>query len=85
MTHTKAQNWKQWDKERDAFEARLPRGFTLDLQALQAHIARLLEIAPKDSAGRIETNAYIIIERLQKDYNRFSEYLKEPSLYRRPL
>lgn len=67
--------WERWHQERTSFVKRETEGFTKDLKALEQHIKKLQEIAPKDEAGWPVTNALTIITKLQKDYIRFKSLL----------
>jgi len=63
---TKA-DWVPWHSERQAFKARESTGFEGDIAALEAHILKLVELAPKDQAGLLNLNALDVIDLLRKD------------------
>lgn len=57
--------WQAWHEERERYARRETKGFTADLKALEQHIAKLQEVAPKDEAGYCHTTALIYLNQLQ--------------------
>lgn len=70
MARLTQQDWELWEKERTYFKARETEGFTKDFAALEAHIKRLQEVAPKDKAGWPVGQALKVIDQLQRDFHR---------------
>lgn len=69
--------WKAWSEERASFAARDSTGFTQDVIALEAHIATLIQVCPKDAAGWPTRIALYTINNLQKDLETFTRYLDQ--------
>ncbi|MBA7663060.1 hypothetical protein ES703_71098 [subsurface metagenome] len=67
MARTTKAAWKAWHSERERYRHRDSEGFTKDVDALEAHIQKLVELAPKDQAGLLNLNALDIIDLLRKD------------------
>lgn len=68
-------NWQPWHDEIKRFKAREPEGLDKDLAALAAHIKKLREICPKDSAGYPTTRALDCLNKLQMYLNGVKSYL----------
>jgi len=58
---------KAWNEERQRFQELEPQGFEIDIANLTKHISKLQEVAPKDRAGWMNTNALEAIEKLKAD------------------
>ena len=74
--HTKA-DWKPWLEERRHFKNRESEGLTKDMEALAAHIKRLQELAPKDTAGWPIGNALKTIDTLHLEYLRIQRLIEQ--------
>jgi len=74
--HTK-DDWKAWDKEKANFAARDTWGFAEDMNALRAHISKLIEVCPKDSAGWPVGAALNVINKLRNNLDTFNRYFDQ--------
>lgn len=72
----KVKDWTAWHEERKRFQARDTQGFTKDLKAFEQHIKNLTQVCPKDAAGWPVGTALYHLDILQKEYDRFKEYLE---------
>jgi len=59
-------NWQPWQDEIKRYKARETEGLDKDLKALIAHIEKLREICPKDSAGSPTILALLYINKQQR-------------------
>ncbi len=75
MTRTIKDDWKPWHEEIKRYANRDTEGLTKDLAALEAHIKKLAEVCPKDSAGFPHTTALIYFNRLQIRLDEVKNYL----------
>lgn len=70
------QNWSEWHEERKRFKERETEGFIKDIAALEAHLIKLRQVAPKDKAGVLHSNAWDYCNKLQKFHDKVMEYLE---------
>ncbi|MBA7661740.1 hypothetical protein ES703_69760 [subsurface metagenome] len=75
MTRITKNSWQPWRDEIKRFKARETQGLTKDMAALEAHIKKLREICPKDSAGYPHITALIYLNRLQMHLDGVKSYL----------
>jgi len=75
MKNLTKKDWVNWHEERERFSVRGTEGFTKDLEALEAHIKKLIEFAPKDDAGWPVLTALNALQDLKADHARFKRYL----------
>jgi len=75
MTCLTKNDWQPWHDEVKRFEARETEGLPKDLQALEAHIKKLREVCPKDSAGYPTTRALTYLNKLQRHLDGVKSYL----------
>lgn len=68
-------DWQPWHDEIKRYAKRDTQGVTRDLEALEAHIKKLGELAPKDKAGCRHTNAIIYLNTLQTRLTSVKSYL----------
>jgi len=68
-------NWKAWDEEKKRFAKRETGGFAADLKALEQHIAKLREVAPKDKAGWLHNTALTDLNQLQMKLDSIKSYV----------
>ena len=71
--------WQPWHDEIKRFEARETEGLDKDLVALEAHIKKLREICPKDSAGYPTIRALTYLNKEQMRLNGVRSYLASVS------
>jgi len=76
--HTK-NDWQPWHDEIKRFGTRETEGLDKDLKALEAHIKKLREICPKDSAGYPTTRALTYLNKLQGHLDGVKSYLTSVS------
>lgn len=69
------EDWQAWHEEINRYKNRETEGLTRDLEALEAHIKKLREVAPKDKAGYLQTNALIYLNTLQNRLDGVKTYL----------
>jgi len=70
------EDWQPWHDEIKHYAKRETQGLTRDLEALEAHIKKLREVAPKDSAGiSLHTTALIYLSSLQNRLDGVKSYL----------
>jgi len=67
--------WQPWHDEIKRYAARESEGLDEDLKALEAHIKKLREICPKDSAGYPTTRALAHLNNLQMRLDGVKSYL----------
>jgi len=67
MTNQAKIDWTAWNAERREFRDRDSQGFDADCEALEKHIKTLRDVAPKDSAGWMNSRCIVLIERLRRD------------------
>lgn len=63
-------DWQAWNEERERFRELETQGYEQDMATLEAHIKKLLEIAPKDKASWVNLNALDVITLLKRDLER---------------
>ena len=68
-------SWQPWHDEIKRFRARETKGLDKDLAALEAHIKKLREICPKDSAGYPTNRALDYLNKLQMRLDGVKSYL----------
>ncbi|GAI67271.1 unnamed protein product [marine sediment metagenome] len=68
-------SWQPWHDEIKSFKARETEGLDKDMAALEAHIKKLREICPKDSAGYPNTRALAYLNKLQTRLDEVKSYL----------
>jgi hypothetical protein len=68
-------DWKAWEEEKKRFAKRETGGFTADLKALEQHIAKLREVAPKDKAGWPHNTALAYLNQLQMRLDGIKSYV----------
>ena len=68
-------NWQPWHDEIKRFKSRETEGLDKDLAALEAHIKKLREICPKDSAGYPTIRALTYLNKLQMHLDGVKSYL----------
>ncbi|MBA7477218.1 hypothetical protein ES707_12620 [subsurface metagenome] len=68
-------NWQLWHAEIWRFGARETEGLDKDLKALAAHIKKLREICPKDSAGYPLVRALAYLNKLKIRLDGVRSYL----------
>ncbi|MBA7584442.1 hypothetical protein ES708_26396 [subsurface metagenome] len=68
-------DWKAWDEEKKRFAEREAGGFAADLKALEQHIAKLREVAPKDKAGWPHNIALTYLNQLQMNLDSIKSYV----------
>lgn len=73
---SKKEAWEAWHTELKSFKQRETHGFSNDVKALEVHIYKLQELAPRDKAGWLVPPALAIIDKLQIDYQRAFELLQ---------
>ena len=71
--------WKAWDEEKKRYAERETGGFVADLKALEQHIARLREVAPKDKAGWLHNTALTYLNQLQMNLDSIKSYVAGPT------
>ena len=67
--------WKAWNDEINRYAKRETEGFAADLKALEQHIARLREVAPKDKAGWLHNTALTYLNQLQMKLDSIKSYV----------
>jgi len=72
---TKKDDWQPWNDEIRRYTARGTEGLNKDIEALEAHIKKLQEICPKDSAGCRSTEALTYLHSLQLRLDEVRDYL----------
>ncbi|MBA7701591.1 hypothetical protein ES703_110331 [subsurface metagenome] len=75
MPRIKMDNWRPWLEEIKRYAARETEGLTKELAALEAHIKKLREICPKDSAGYPVNAALTYLNKLQMRLDGVKSYL----------
>lgn len=75
MPRQKESSWQPWHDEIKRFGARETEGLEKDLAALAAHIKKLREICPKDSAGYPLVRALAYLNKLQMRLDGVKSYL----------
>ncbi|GAH93378.1 unnamed protein product [marine sediment metagenome] len=75
MTVLHKEDWQAWHDEIKHYAKRETQGLTRDLEALEAHIKKLREVAPKDSAGCRHTDALSYLNSLQLRLDGVKSYL----------
>ncbi len=75
MPRLTKENWKAWDEEKKRFAKRETGGFTADLKALEQHITKLREVAPKDKAGWPHNTALAYLNQLQMKLDSIKSYV----------
>ncbi len=75
MTRKTNDDWKPWHNEIKRYAARETEGLNKDLAALEAHIKKLREVAPKDDVGCTDTTALIYLNRTQNRLDEVKKYL----------
>ncbi|MBA7632597.1 hypothetical protein ES703_40146 [subsurface metagenome] len=75
MTRITKDNWLPWHEEIKRYAKRDTEGLSRDMAALEAHIKKLREVCPKDSAGYPYTTALIYLNRLQNRLDQAKKYL----------
>ncbi len=73
----KKENWEPWHIERIRFQTRKAEGYLVDLKALEIHIKKLINLAPKDKAGWPVGRATILIDALKRDFERYQSWGKD--------
>ncbi|MBA7606690.1 hypothetical protein ES703_13840 [subsurface metagenome] len=68
-------NWQPWHDEIKRYAARETEGMTKELAALEAHIKKLREICPKDSAKYPTSRALTYLNKLQMRLDGVKSYL----------
>ena len=68
-------HWKAWDEEKKRFAKRETEGFAADLKALEQHITKLREVAPKDKAGWPHNTALAYLNQLQMRLDSIKSYV----------
>ncbi|MBA7524408.1 hypothetical protein ES705_16546 [subsurface metagenome] len=76
--HTK-DSWQPWHEEIKRFKARETEGLEKDMAALEAHIKKLREICPTDSAGYPTNRALDYLNKLQMSLDGVKSYLASVS------
>ncbi|MBW8017875.1 MAG: hypothetical protein FVQ82_17025 [Planctomycetes bacterium] len=71
--------WQPWRDEIERFKARETEGLDKELKALEAHIKKLREICPKDSAGYPTNRALAYLNKEQMRLNGAKSYLASVS------
>ncbi len=71
--------WQPWRDEIERFKARETEGLDKELKALEAHIKKLREICPKDSAGCPTNRALDYLNKKQVRLNGVRSYLASVS------
>ena len=62
-----AADWKAWNEERQSYLGYASQGFDSDIEALETHIRKLQEVAPKDKADWPNSRALSVIDHLKED------------------
>ena len=75
MPRLSKDDWKAWDEEKKRFANRETQGFTADIKALEQHIAKLREVAPKDKVGYCHTTALSYLSNLQMKLDSIKSYV----------
>ncbi|MBA7512115.1 hypothetical protein ES705_04134 [subsurface metagenome] len=75
MPRVTKDKWQPWHAEIKRFGARETEGLDKDLKALAAHIKKLREICPKDSAGYPLVRALTYLNKLQIRLDGVRSYL----------
>lgn len=75
MTRTTKNNWQPWKEEIERYKARETEGLDKDLKALEAHIKKLRQVCPKDSAGYPNNHALEYLNDLQMRLDGVNSYL----------
>lgn len=60
-----AVDWEKWNEERQHFQELETLGWDADIAALEKHIQKLIEVAPKDKAGWLNVNALYVVDKLK--------------------
>ncbi|MBA7478135.1 hypothetical protein ES707_13556 [subsurface metagenome] len=68
-------NWSAWHDEIKRYAKRETGGFAADLKALEQHIAKLREVAPKDKAGWLHNTALTYLNQLQMKLDGIKSYV----------
>jgi len=68
------EQWKEWNAERESFRDIETLGWEADIARLEAHIKKLIEVAPKDKAGWMNLNALDVVNLLKKDLIKAKTY-----------
>ncbi|MBA7607862.1 hypothetical protein ES703_15031 [subsurface metagenome] len=68
-------DWSAWHDEIKRYAKRETEGFTADLKALEQHIAKLREVAPKDKAGWLHNTALTYLNQLQMKLDSIKSYI----------
>ncbi len=79
MTNHAKEDWRAWIKERRRFAKHETLGLAEDIEALNDHIAKLIELGPKDTAGYLNLKALQVINRLQLDVQLVMNYIDRNS------
>ena len=69
------EDWQPWHDEIKLYAKRETEGLDKDLAALEAHIKKLREVAPRDCADFLQTNALIYLNSLQQRFDGVKSYL----------
>lgn len=69
------EDWQPWHDEINRYARRETQGLTKDIEALEAHIKKLREVAPKDRAGYPYITALTYIDKLQGYLDRVKSYV----------
>ncbi|MBA7523849.1 hypothetical protein ES705_15983 [subsurface metagenome] len=75
MTRITKENWKPWHEEIKRYANRDTEGLDKDTAALEAHIKKLREVCPKDSAQYPHTTALIYLNQLKNRLDEVKKYL----------
>lgn len=67
MSHFNSSDWNAWNQEIELYRHYGSQGFIADIKTLEAHIAKLREVAPKDGAGWLDGRALYMVEKLEND------------------
>jgi len=70
MSFPNSEDWRGWNEERLRYREYDTQGFDADIEALEAHIRKLKEVAPKDKAGWPSGHALSVIDKLLVDLAR---------------
>ncbi|MBA7711827.1 hypothetical protein ES703_120793 [subsurface metagenome] len=67
MSRVNSSDWKAYNQEIELYRHYGSQGISADMKALEAHIAKLREVAPKDKAGWLDWRALYMVEKLEND------------------
>lgn len=67
MSRVNSSDWKAWNQEIESYRHYRSHGLIADMKVLEAHIAKLREVAPKDKAGWLDWRALYLVDKLEND------------------